>query len=81
MGPQEFHDLMNAKPFRPFRLRLTNGESLDVLRNLTGFSMSDRISVGYDYGDHGHPTRCRYIAYPDIAGFDLLDPAVASRWH
>ena len=78
MGPHDFQDLMTARPFRPFFLRLRSGESVEVKRNLTGFSAAKVLFVGDDYGPHGHPERIRRIPFDDVAGYDYVEPAKAA---
>ena len=80
MGPQDFHELMTAKPFQPFRLRLTNGDSIEVLRKRTGMAMSTMILVSYDYIDGDEPHRTRFVPYPEVVGVEMLDPALERGW-
>ena len=71
---------MTAKPFQPFRLRLTNGDSIEVLRKRTGMAMSTMILVSYHYLDGDEPQRTRFVPYPEVVGVEMLDPALERGW-
>jgi hypothetical protein len=81
MSPEPFLDLLDADPFRPFRLHLDDGHALDVkhpalvLVELGGWAYVGRGKPSW--APRGHARECQHVAMISLAHvtrFEFLTP-------
>lgn len=59
MTVQTFRDLLSERPFQPFRLVMSSGETYEVRHPEMAWLTRTDILVGLDETDDGLPTRFR----------------------
>lgn len=76
MSADELRRLANQKPFKPFRVRLSSGEVLEISRSLRTTVTEDRVIFGADVAP-GSPsaTRLRMVPLRDIAAVEVTSAA------
>jgi hypothetical protein len=76
MIADELRRVANQKPFKPFRVRLTSGETLQISRSMRTMVTDDRVIFGAD-ADSGNEavTRLRMVPLGDIAAVELTTAA------
>jgi hypothetical protein len=70
-----FRRLMHAQPFKPFRVKLTNGDSYEVANHDSGFVLSQCLEVGIDPDEQGFAKWTARCAYLHIASIEELQAA------
>jgi hypothetical protein len=72
----ELRRIAYQKPFRPFRVRLVNGESLEIPRSLRTTVAEDRVLFGINEDPtSGVATRLRIVRLSDIAAAEVMSAA------
>ena len=72
MSANELRRIAYAEPFRPFRVRLANGESFQIARTLRTTVAEDRVLFGVDEdAQTGVARRLRIIRLSDISSVEL----------
>ena len=72
MGPSEIQELLDFRPFVPFRMTLSSGDVVDV-RQWEGVSVTGLTMSIYYSSLNGGP-RFRLVSLPNIA---LIEPIAA----
>lgn len=75
MTVQTFRDLLAQRPFRPFRLVMSSGESYDVKHPEMAWVLKSDILVGLDEVDDHVPTRFRICSLLHVTS---VEPIAAS---
>ena len=61
---------MDAKPFRPFKVLMTDGHSYTVPHHYAAFVTQNKIEIGLDLNGDGIARRSEYCAILHIAGIE-----------
>jgi hypothetical protein len=76
MTADELRQIAYHEPFRPFRVRLVSGESIEIRRTLRTTVAEDRVVFGTeDDPVTGIARRMRMIALRDISSVEVVEPA------
>lgn len=76
---QTFRDLLNQRPFKPFRLVMSSGQTYEVRHPEMAFLTRSDIVVGID-ADEGVPADFKICALLHVTAVEPLSPsASASR--
>ncbi len=70
MNMETIRDWLNRRPFEPFVIRLSNGESYDVRHPENVILMKTRLIVGYPEAD-----RAVHVALIHVNGIEELQTA------
>ena len=62
MAPQDLHKKINAQPFHPFRVHISDGASYDVIERAFVYMSITELIVGIEPDEYGVPKRSIYIA-------------------
>jgi hypothetical protein len=75
---RQLKERMEQKPFRPFRIKMSNGETYDVKNHDAAFVLSNAIEVGIEQDLEGFALLTRRCALLHIASIeDIPTPQVA----
>ncbi len=74
MTIQTFREALSAKPFRPFRLVMSSGQSYEVRHPEMAFLSRTAIYVGVDVED-GVPADFRICSLLHVTAIEPLSPA------
>jgi hypothetical protein len=77
MTTQTFRDLLSARPFQPFRLVMSSGQTYDVRHPEMAMLMKTDLLVGTDE-EEGLPTRYKICSLLHVTAVEPL-PAAAPR--
>ena len=66
-------ELMEEKPFRPFRVFLTNGRQYDVPNHDAAFITENKLEIGLDLNKKGFAQRTVNCAYGHIANIEEIE--------
>ena len=72
---KQFKEMMAANPFRPFRIRMSNGETYDVTNHDGAFILSHCIEIAMEPDSQGFPQRMARCSYLHINSVEDLQPA------
>ena len=72
MTSANFQDLLRQKPFRPFRLVMSSGESYEVRHPEMAWVTKNDILVGVDVTDDGTPAEFRICPMFHVATVEPL---------
>lgn len=75
MTVQTFRPLLSQRPFKPFRLVMSSGESYDVRHPEMAWLTRTDILIGIDESDDGVPAEFRICSLLHVATIALLNPA------
>jgi hypothetical protein len=76
MNAEELRQIAYQKPFKPFRVRLVNGELLEIKRSLRTTVAEDRVVFGlHEDPARGVATRMRIVPLRDIAAVEVVTSA------
>lgn len=79
MTVKTFRDLLTRRPFQPFRLVMSSGESYEVRHPEMAWLTSSDIVVGVDETDDGVPADFRICLLLHVTAIEPLDRGVADR--
>ena len=79
MTTQTFRDLLVAKPFQPFRLTMSSGQTFEVRHPEMAFVSKTSIYVGVDIADDGVPAEFRILSLLHVTAIEPLGAASAPR--
>ena len=80
MTAAEAHELIAAKPFRPFRIEMKDGRRYPVPSVFDANAYRTNLLVGVEHDPKtGIAETVEYLRYEDIAGYELLLPEPAPR--
>jgi hypothetical protein len=66
---------MDARPFRPFRIHMSDGKSYEVSNHDSAFVTQSKIEIGLDPNEDGIARRSIHCAILHISGVEELEPA------
>jgi hypothetical protein len=69
---KQLKERMNETPFKPFRIRMSNGEAYDVKTHDDAFVLSNAIEVGIEQDRDGFALLTRRLAILHIASIEDL---------
>jgi hypothetical protein len=75
MTVQTFRDLLSQRPFRPFRLVMSSGQTYDVRHPEMAMLTRTDILVGIDETRHGVPASFKICSLLHITAVEPLDTA------
>ncbi len=71
-------DRMNAQPFRPFRICLSDGKSFDIADHDVAFVKASTIEIGVELDAQGFADHCAECAILHITRLEDLATAKAA---
>ena len=75
---KQLKERMDEMPFRPFRIRMSNGEAYDIKNHDSAFVLSNAIEVGVEQDAEGFVLLTRRCSILHISSVeDLLTPKAA----
>ncbi|MBI2823907.1 MAG: hypothetical protein HYX69_04345 [Planctomycetia bacterium] len=74
MTVQTFRDLLTQRPFKPFRLVMSSGQTYGVRHPEMAFLTRSDILVGIDEADDGVPADFRVCSLLRVATVEPLSP-------
>jgi hypothetical protein len=75
---QTFRDLLAARPFKPFRLVMSSGQSYDVRHPEMAMLTRTSILVGIDDEDDGVPAEFKICSLLHVTAIEPFGPIPAS---
>jgi hypothetical protein len=72
---KQLKDFVDAKPFRPFKVLLSDGRSYEVPHHDAVFVTQNKIEIGLDLNKDGIARRSVYCAILHIASVEELQTA------
>ena len=72
MTVQDFRDLLRQRPFQPFRLVMSSGETYEVRHPEMAFLSRTSIYVGLDEADDGIPARFKICSLLHVTAIEPL---------
>ena len=76
--PRVLRDRMNAQPFRPFRICLSDGKSFDIANHDAAFVKASTIEIGVELDAQGFAGHCAECAILHITRLEDLSTAKAA---
>lgn len=73
--PEQIRELLRAQPFKPFRLRLTDGTHHDIVNHDLALVEKTTVDIGIDIDADGIAERLVRCAYIHIVAIEDLQPA------
>ena len=73
MTAQTFRDLLAERPFRPFRLVMSSGQTYEVRHPEMAMLMRTDILVGIDEADDGLPSRYKICSYLHVTAVEPVN--------
>ncbi len=73
MSPKDLFDKLSARPFRPFRVYISDGGNYEVLNQHYAFVAKRDLIIGLSPDDSGFPTSMFYIDPQHVTRLELLD--------
>jgi hypothetical protein len=78
MKPEEIQQMRVREPFMPFRIRLKDGRSFEVLRRDLLLVTPHTLSIGIEVDPvDGLPERIVHVSPSAVVGVEPLQPVVA----
>lgn len=74
MTVQTFRDLLTKRPFQPFRLVMSSGETYEVRHPEMAFVTRTDILVGVDIADDGIPAEFKICSLLHVTAIEPLNP-------
>jgi hypothetical protein len=74
MTVQTFRDLLAKRPFQPFQLVMSSGETYDVRHPEMAFVTRTDILVGVDIADDGIPAEFKICSLLHVTAIEPLNP-------
>jgi hypothetical protein len=78
MTVQAFRDLLAARPFRPFRLVMSSGQTYEVRHPEMAWLTRTSILVGIDMADDGLPAEFKICSLLHVTAVEPLSPSSTS---
>jgi hypothetical protein len=72
MTLQTFRELLNQRPFKPFRLVMSSGQTYDIRHPETALLTRSSILVGIDEADDGVPAEFKICSLLHVATIEPL---------
>jgi hypothetical protein len=77
MTLQTFRELLTQRPFRPFRLVMSSGQSYDVRHPEVALLNRTSILVGVDVADDGVPAEFKICSLLHVMAVEPLESSAA----
>jgi hypothetical protein len=77
MTLQTFQELLHQRPFKPFRLVMSSGQSYEVRHPEMAMLTRTDMLVGTDVADNGVPNEFKICSLLHVAAVEPLAPARA----
>ena len=74
MTVQTFRNLLSERPFRPFRLVMSSGQSYEVRHPETAMVTKSDILVGIDIEDDGIPAEFKICSMLHVTAVEPIEP-------
>jgi hypothetical protein len=74
MTVQTFRDLLNKRPFQPFRLVMSSGQTYEVRHPEMAFVTRTDILVGVDIAEDGVPAEFKICSLLHVTAIKPLNP-------
>ena len=75
MTVQTFRNLLTARPFKPFRLIMSSGQSYEVRHPEMAFVTKTDMLIGVDIEDDGVPAEFKICSLLHVTAVEPLEPA------
>lgn len=75
MTVQTFRDLLSQRPFKPFRLVVSSGQTYDVRHPEMAMLTRTSILVGTDVGEDDVPAEFKICSLLHVTAVEPLNPA------
>ena len=75
MTLQDFERLLKARPFQPFRVRLSSGETHDIQHRELAFLMRTKLMLGLDPDRTGYPDEWTMISLLHVTSIEPVSQA------
>ena len=72
-----FQELLARRPFQPFRLVMSSGQTYDVRHPEMAFLTRTNILVGIDQADDGVPAEFKICSLLHVTSIEPLNPSTA----
>ena len=79
MTVQTFRDLLAARPFKPFRLVMSSGQTYEVRHPEMAWLTRTSILVGIDVADDGVPAEFKICSLLHVTAVEPLNPLRPAR--
>jgi hypothetical protein len=79
MTVQTFRDLLARRPFKPFRLVMSSGQTYEVRHPEMAWLTRTDILVGVDIADDGVPAEFKICSLPHVTGIEPIGPSRLGR--
>ncbi len=74
----QIKERLEEKPFRPFRIKMSNGETYDIQNHDAAWVLSNAVEIGIDSDAEGFALKTRRCAILHIASIeDIQTPKAA----
>jgi hypothetical protein len=77
MTVQTFRELLTQRPFRPFRLVMSSGQSYDVRHPEMALLTRSDLLVGTETADDGIPAEFKICSLLHVSAIEPLTPAAS----
>ena len=77
MTVQTFRDLLNERPFKPFRLVMSSGQSYDVRHPEMAMLTRTDLLVGIDEADDGVPANFKICSLLHVSAVEPIRSAAS----
>lgn len=74
----QLKERMQEKPFRPFRIRMSNGESYDIKNHDAAWVLRNAVEIGMDPDADGFVSNTRRCAILHIASIEDIQTSKAA---
>jgi hypothetical protein len=75
MTVQTFRDLLTVRPFKPFRIIMSSGQSYEVRHPEMAFVTKTDLLVGIDIADDGIAAEFKICSLLHVTAIEPLEPA------
>lgn len=75
MNVQDFRDLLAARPFRPFRLVMSSGQSYEVRHPEVAMVTKSDLVIGVDIEEDEIPARFKICSLLHVTAIEPLESA------
>jgi hypothetical protein len=76
--PHQIKERLEEKPFRPFRIKMSNGESYDVANHDAAWVLRNAVEIGLDPDAEGFALKTRRCAILHIASIEDIPSSKAA---
>ncbi len=74
----QLKERMQEKPFRPFRIKMSSGESYDIKNHAAAWVLRNAVEIGMDPDADGFVSNTRRCAILHIASIEDIQTAKAA---